>query len=359
MVKNQKKNYVSIERKARDNHTVGRLTQLVQTIERINSNTPSDVQELGVSHDSAQTNIKGQTRDLEAGENEETKENKDAIIIEDKELCFKLSQLVTELLLMLFAASLLCIATVVILSRKTPAFMESYEIVPETLFFLCIFVATASFLRWLMKKFKSIFKRKKTKSQKSSGNIQDGLSITPKERIAKQFIELKSRDQDQTDRLEKDLEEASAIPGAAIIASAGMATSIIGGRNIIPSTLTTRIDNNKINSCSNNTFTTNNEELLEIDDGDDNDKRVTIENVYSMSSRGYTTSISGGKIEPVLPEVITLTAPGRTLKDVSKSPISVAGQSPSHQIDFTSTDNIIDEETCSTNENYSLISDSI
>lgn len=353
MIKNQKKNYVSIERKARDNHTVGRLTQLVHTIERINSNTPNDVHESGASFGSAQTNVRRQTRDIEVGENKESDE--DATIIEDKELCFKLSQLITELLLMLFAASLLCIAIVVILSRKTPAIMESYEIVPETLFFLCIFVATASFLRWLIEKLKSIFKRKKIKTQKSSSKIQDGLSIRPKEQMAKQFVELKS--QDQADRLERDLEETLAIPSAvAVIASAGMATSIVGGRDMIPSTLT-RTNNNKNNSCkTNNICKFNNEDVLELAD-DDSDKRVTIENMYSMSRRGgheYTTSISSSKIESISSEVATLAPSGRLLRD-SKLPVSV-GQSPSHQMDFTSTENIIDEETCSINGNYSLLS---
>jgi len=73
---------------------------------------------------------------------------------DDKDdVCFKAAQLVTELLLMFFAASLLCIVAIVILSKKIPTFMESYEIVPKALFFLCIFVAACSFIRWIALKF--------------------------------------------------------------------------------------------------------------------------------------------------------------------------------------------------------------
>jgi hypothetical protein len=71
---------------------------------------------------------------------------------EEGELCFKGAQLVTELLLMLFAASLLLVAAIVALSNQVPDFMKSYEIVPTILFFLCVIVASYSFLRWLVVK---------------------------------------------------------------------------------------------------------------------------------------------------------------------------------------------------------------
>ena len=65
------------------------------------------------------------------------------------ELCFKTAQLLTELLLMLFAAGLLVIVAIVVVSRRIPSFMESYEVVPEFLFFACVIIASYSLLRWL------------------------------------------------------------------------------------------------------------------------------------------------------------------------------------------------------------------
>lgn len=67
----------------------------------------------------------------------------------DEDTCFKAAQLITETLLMLFAASLLVIAVIVIFSRKTPAFMDSFEQVPKFLFILCCFTAICSFLSWI------------------------------------------------------------------------------------------------------------------------------------------------------------------------------------------------------------------
>lgn len=69
--------------------------------------------------------------------------------LDERDLCLRASQLVTELLLMMFAASLLVIATIVVFSRRVPQFMESYEIVPKFLFFLCVFAAVYSFTCWL------------------------------------------------------------------------------------------------------------------------------------------------------------------------------------------------------------------
>lgn len=77
---------------------------------------------------------------------------------DESDLCFKTAQLATEFFLMLFAASLLIIVAIVIFSKKIPEFMESYEIVPKFLFFLCVFVALYSFSRWLMVKSKDWIK---------------------------------------------------------------------------------------------------------------------------------------------------------------------------------------------------------
>lgn len=75
---------------------------------------------------------------------------------QDPDLCFKAAQLITELLLILFAASLLIVAAIVIVSKRTPAIMESYEIVPKFLFFLCVFVASFSALRWIISKIRHL-----------------------------------------------------------------------------------------------------------------------------------------------------------------------------------------------------------
>lgn len=66
------------------------------------------------------------------------------------ELCFRAAQLLTELLLMLFAGSLLLIAAIVLASPRVPPFMAThYELLPKILFFLCLFVAAYSLVRWL------------------------------------------------------------------------------------------------------------------------------------------------------------------------------------------------------------------
>ena len=74
---------------------------------------------------------------------------------EEDDVCFRFAQLATEVVLMVFAASLLVIATIVLLSKKIPAFMESYEVVPKFLFFLCLFVAAYSLARWIVVKIES------------------------------------------------------------------------------------------------------------------------------------------------------------------------------------------------------------
>lgn len=62
------------------------------------------------------------------------------------------AQLITEILVIMFAAGLLILVVIVILSSKIPDIMDSYEIIPKTLFFLCIVVAIFSFCRWLIMK---------------------------------------------------------------------------------------------------------------------------------------------------------------------------------------------------------------
>lgn len=63
--------------------------------------------------------------------------------------CFRFAQLTTELLLIIFAVSLLVVAGIVIVSRRTPALMQSYEVVPEFLFFLIIITAILSLCNWM------------------------------------------------------------------------------------------------------------------------------------------------------------------------------------------------------------------
>lgn len=63
--------------------------------------------------------------------------------------CFRLAQLITELLLVAFAASLLVVAVIVITSKRAPAMMQSYEIVPKSLFLLIIVMAIFSLCGWI------------------------------------------------------------------------------------------------------------------------------------------------------------------------------------------------------------------
>lgn len=68
--------------------------------------------------------------------------------------CLKTSQLVTEIVLIVFAASLLLLAATIIISKEIPKVMDSYDIVPKTLFILCVIVATCSFMNWVYSKIK-------------------------------------------------------------------------------------------------------------------------------------------------------------------------------------------------------------
>lgn len=122
------------QQKSNGQHQAGRLSIWVHKLEKINTN-PSDSENRynGRDGQTKQTAITGPIADGE-------------------KLCFKVSSLITELLLILFAVCLLLIALVVIISKKVPSFMESYEIVPMVLFILCIALAAFSFVRWLASK---------------------------------------------------------------------------------------------------------------------------------------------------------------------------------------------------------------
>lgn len=108
----------------------------------------------------------------------------------NNDLCFKAAQLTTEFVLMLFAASLLFVAALVILSKRTPALMESFEIVPKILFILCVIVATCSFSNWIITRVKSRCEPEcelaKVIAPESfriiDGSLLIGSSITPQSR---------------------------------------------------------------------------------------------------------------------------------------------------------------------------------
>lgn len=344
MIKKQKQKHVSIERKTRANHH-GRLTQLVHTIEKINSNlddhrnsSSSVTHETGVG--SAQTNDKKLLGDSLA---DESNDKSNETIIEDKELCFKVSQLVTELLLMLFAASLLSIAAVVILSRKTPAIMESYDVVPKALFFICVIVASVSFFRWLVTKFKSIFmhnNQNMVETRKLFDKVGSRRLVSHKNGMAEQFIKLKSQDQIGY------IQEAMALPGTAAIVSAGMATKMLGDRNLITSDLSQNKNGNinmgigRDSSYSNmNTENT----VLESVYGDN---MVTTRNISSLDRR-YKYSSTSDRVTSDSAEVST-SAPRGLLDDFHSSK---SGQSLNRSIKLYTTNNVIDEETSLTNEN--------
>lgn len=123
----------------------GRLSIWVHKLEKIN------------------TNLDDSRRGLQDGASRQATYQNSATNVADEgeELCFKISSLITELVLILFAACLLLIASLVILSKKVPSFMESYEIVPMVLFVLCIALAAFSFVRWMTAKGLNLFQRHK------------------------------------------------------------------------------------------------------------------------------------------------------------------------------------------------------
>lgn len=96
--------------------------------------------------------------------------------LDDATLCFKTIQLGTEFCLMLFAASLLIIAAIVIVAKKVPAFMEAYEKFPKFLFILCVIVAVWSFSRWLWRKaVKRLAKCRTEKPQDSPNDSKEAF----------------------------------------------------------------------------------------------------------------------------------------------------------------------------------------
>lgn len=118
---------------------------------------------------------KDETRKLDIGVNKAFTDGQD---FEDP--CLKISQVVTEVILIVFAASLLLLAATIILSKEIPTLMHSYDIVPKTLFFLCIIVAACSLMSWIYTKVLSRFhpKQDQTKGDKLLIDaIQDNSSL--------------------------------------------------------------------------------------------------------------------------------------------------------------------------------------
>lgn len=311
---------VSIEKKTKE-HAVGRLSQLVHTIEKINAN-PDDnhsqatggEHKISVHHHgtsgSRGSSIVGQANDKAVvGDPEAANEREEdsPVEITDDELCFKVAQLVTELLLMLFAASLLCIATIVIVTRKTPAIMESYDIIPKILFILCIIVATGSFLRWIFTKFQSLCDGHKkvtkttTSQQQSFGKVVDeeNKGGTQEEQMSSQFKQLQVQEQASS----RGARTVSCLP----MIGTSMATSILG-------------DFNKLSSSSGQPYISN--------------KPTTV-----VSSDGYHSC--SNKIVAALTEV-SISSPRRALLDLRFS-----GQSSKNSPNITTPNDVIDEESTS------------
>lgn len=148
-------------------HSSNRILGWVNRLERINANPDNPSSSCQQHHDHSTTNC-----NIPSATRISIKSLAPAVVAavgvpidgvnnskegDQDDVCFKTAQLATEFLLMLFAATLLIIAAIVILSKKIPAFMESYEIVPKVLFFLCLFVAVYSFARWIIVKIRSNF----------------------------------------------------------------------------------------------------------------------------------------------------------------------------------------------------------
>lgn len=133
-----------------------RISNWINKLEKINSN-PGEHPHVHYHHDQVE---------------DEGNHNHDKLSCEsgdDLTLCFKTIQLGTEFCLMLFAASLLTIAGIVIVSKKVPAFMETYENFPKFLFILCVIVAIWSFSRWVWLSTVASFKRYREQSTAEKG----------------------------------------------------------------------------------------------------------------------------------------------------------------------------------------------
>lgn len=132
------------------------ILQWVQQFEKFNANLECDQNKNG---------SRGQNNQDEGDKLPITTATRD---IRD-ELCFESAQLITELLLILFAACLLIIAGLVIFSKKIPVFMESYDLIPKFLFFLCIIAGAYSLARWL---FSKIYSRFHPTEQRNNNNYE-------------------------------------------------------------------------------------------------------------------------------------------------------------------------------------------
>lgn len=130
----------------------GRILSLVHQFERLNASVSGRAGSLDAEIKSISIDVAEGAKHV----NKNYTDNDNLDNIDDEELCFKAAQLITELLLMLFAFCLLIIALVVIFSKKVPPIMESYEVIPKFLFFLCLIVASCSFTRWLVHEIKKL-----------------------------------------------------------------------------------------------------------------------------------------------------------------------------------------------------------
>lgn len=80
------------------------------------------------------------------------KEDESKLHKNDKFSCLLISQLVTEILIIIFAVSLLLLAVTIIFNDRIPAILGPSELIPKILFVLCAIVAVCSFAKWIMRK---------------------------------------------------------------------------------------------------------------------------------------------------------------------------------------------------------------
>lgn len=130
----------------------------VQRLERVNASLDSDEPEVAVDSGKGACQPTGLTSSRN---------------VDPDELCFKTAQLITELLLILFAACLLLVAAIVVFSKKIPSIMESYEVIPKGLFFMCIIVAVYSFFRWFAFKLHAKFQHPTENENKLNPKVSD------------------------------------------------------------------------------------------------------------------------------------------------------------------------------------------
>lgn len=145
-----------------------RISTWVNKLEKINTN-PGEHPHVHYHHDLSEDDCSNSHQKLSCDSDDDTT------------LCFKTIQLGTEFCLMLFAASLLIIAGIVIVSKKVPAFMETYENFPKFLFILCVIVAIWSFSRWVWLSLIASFKRYREKGMADELPTKEQLQTSVKE----------------------------------------------------------------------------------------------------------------------------------------------------------------------------------